>query len=340
MNTVSIIVPIYNAQKYIKACLNSILRQTYRDFELFLVDDGSRDASGRICDHYAKKDKRITVYHRENAGVSAARNFGLAHATGKYILFVDADDTIEPDMLAGCVQLAEKNGAELVICSFRYYMTDDDNRMVENSLENEVCVTEKELFDHWFSTLAEKEILNPPWNKLIRKDLLDANHIRFHEEFSICEDMMFSVEILDACKKMVLTGSMYYNYYIKSTGTLVFKFHENYFEALTKFYEAACKYCKKFEKNSEQLQIVNSLYVNLTIMFLKQICIKSNWNRKTRNLKMNDIRKNEEFLNALKRISLNRKKKLICYFLKRGKFYLIYVLYVLKNIKVIIKNEG
>jgi hypothetical protein len=188
--------------------------------------------------------------------------------------------------------------------------------------------------------LTEKEILNPPWNKLIRKDLLDANHIRFHEEFSICEDMIFSVEILDACKKIVLTGSMYYNYYIKSTGTLVFKFHENYFEALTKFYEIANQYCKKFKENSEQLKIVNTLYVNLTIMFLKQICTKSNWDKKTRNSKMNDIRKNEDFLNALKSISLYRKKRLICYFLKKGKFYLIYVLYVLKNIKVSIKNEG
>ncbi len=329
MNTVSIIIPIYNAQKYIEACLDSILKQTYQDFEVILVDDGSSDATGSICDHYARKNMGITVYHRENAGVSASRNFGLAHATGKYILFVDADDTIEPDMLEGCILLAEKNNAELVICSFRYYMT-EDNRKVENSLQNEVFVTEKELFDHWFTELVDTEILNPPWNKLIRRDLLDRNHIQFNEKFSICEDMAFSIQILCASERIVLTDKMYYNYYLKSSGTLVFKFHDNYFEALTNFYQSAYEYCTKFKNNCKQLKVVNTLYVNLVIMYINKICTKSRWDKKTRRANMDIIRKNKNFLFALKNMSLNSKKKILCFLLLTRQYSLIQFLFKVK----------
>lgn len=333
MDTVSIIVPVYNAGKYINACLDSILKQTYRRFEVILVNDGSNDVSGRICDSYAKKDERVTVYHRSNAGVSASRNFGLARARGKYILFVDADDTIEPDMLEECVGLAERYQAELVISSFRYYMTDDNDRMVENSLGSDFCGNGKEIFKHWFIVLVEKEILNPPWNKLIRRDLLEVNRISFHEKFSICEDMTFSVQVLAASKKTVLTGNMFYNYYIKSHGTLVFKFHENYFEALTHFYETSVQYCRRFVNNVKQMKILNTLYVNLTVMYIKQLCIKSPWNRKRRQQKMKEIGENENFLYALRGACLNKKRKLICYLLIKQKFYLITLLYRMKNMR-------
>lgn len=329
MNTVSIIVPVYNAQKYIRACLNSILKQTCPDYEVILVDDGSSDASGRICDHYAGRDERITVFHRENKGVSAARNFGLAHATGKYILFADADDTMDPYMLEGCVRLAQDNEADLVICSFHYHMADDE--MVENSLGTEVCVTGEELFEHWFCTLMEKEILNPPWNKLIKKALLEEHHIRFHEKFSICEDMAFSIQTIAASKRTVLTGRMYYNYYLKSSGTLVYKFHENYFEALTNYYKAALEYCGKFRDNSGQLRALNTLYVNLATMHLKQICTRARWNRRTKYAKMKKIKNNPWFLSAVKSANPDTKKKLVCFLLLTGQYPLIYILYRVKN---------
>ena len=339
MNTVSIIVPVYNAKKYIDVCIDSVLNQTYQDFELILVIDGSQDASGSICDLYAKKDERITVYHRENHGVSASRNFGLTHARGKYILFVDADDSIEPDMLKGCIGLADENKADLVICSFRYYMRDDNNRMVENSLASDFCGNRKEIFDQWFTTLVEKEILNPPWNKLIKKELLDNNQIQFNEEFSICEDMTFSTQLLAVSKRTVLTGVMYYNYYIRTSGTLVFRFHDNYFEALTHFYETAYRYCKKFKRNSRQMKIINTLYVNLTIMFIKQICTKSPWDKRSKFKKIIEIGKKEEFHHAVKSTNLSRKRRLVCYLLKNRMVNMISILYQIKNCKDQIKKK-
>ena len=331
MITVSIIIPIYNASHYLEACLDSIQKQTYKHFEVIMVNDGSTDNSGQICDLYAKRDKRFTAYHRKNAGVSASRNFGLSRATGKYILFVDADDTFEPGMLEGCIRLAEKNQADLVICSFRYYMTDENNKIVENSLGKEVCVTPGEFFDHWFILIAENEILNPPWNKFIRKDLLDRHQIRFQEEFSICEDMKFSIQVIGASKKTVLTGRMYYNYYLKSTGTLVFKFHENYYEALTSFYTCANQYCMRFYNNSSQQRLLHTIYVNLIMMFVKQVCTISPWDRETRQGKLKEIGASESFLHAMRDAGLNRRRRLICFLLKKGWVSPIFAIYQSKT---------
>lgn len=332
MVMVSIIIPVYNAEKYMKSCLESLIHQTYQHFELILVDDGSNDASGMICDNYAKNDQRITVYHRENSGVSASRNYGLERAKGKYILFVDADDSIEPNMIEGCIRLAEDNDAELVICGFRYHMI-DENRIVENCLRYDFYGTEEELFEQWFTVLMEKEILNPPWNKFVRKDLIDSNQIRFHEKYSICEDMAFSIQLLAASKKTIITSQMFYNYNIKSSGTLVFKLHENYFDALSYFYELACDYCGKFKNNRKQLKRLNHLYMQHIIFFLDQIYAKSLWDKKLKFAKMNEIARNKDFLHAYRNAGLDGKKKLVCFFLAWRQFYLIHILFLLKSIK-------
>ena len=330
MELVSIIIPIFNAQNFIELCLDSVLRQTYEHLEVILVDDGSSDASREICDNYEKMDQRIRVYHRENAGVSASRNFGLNHAKGKYVLFVDADDTIETNMIEDCVQLAQANGADLVICSFRYYIT-ASNQMIENCLGRDFTGSKSEFFRDWFDVLMDREIINPPWNKFVKKDLLERNHIRFNEKYSICEDMAYSIQVLAASKKTVLTGEMYYNYYVKSSGTLVFKFHENYFEALSYFYQSTYEYCLHFKENSKQLKCLNTLYLNRIIAFLKQISTKSGWNKKLRYEAMIRIASNDKFLGALKSANLNCKKKLVCFLLRFKQFGLIHLLYKFKS---------
>jgi len=115
---ISIIVPVYNAELTLVRCVDSILNQTLTDFELLLVDDGSRDDSGRICDEYVKKDKRIRVFHKENGGVSSARNLGLSKAVGKWIAFADSDDWCDPLMYETLLSAAETNGFDIQFCGF------------------------------------------------------------------------------------------------------------------------------------------------------------------------------------------------------------------------------
>ncbi len=332
METVSIIIPVFNAESYIELCLDSVLVQTYKKLQVILVDDGSSDASGEICDNYRRKDPRITVYHRANSGVSATRNFGFDRSTGEYILFLDADDSIEPDMIEGCVQLAKSHQADVVVCSFRYYMI-DDNHIIENSLESDFCGSAEEIFHDWFNVLVEKEILNPPWNKLIRRDLLISNNIRFDQRFSICEDMAFSIQTIAASRKTVLTRNMYYNYYLKNSGTLVFRFHENYFEALTNFYEITLRYCQSFDDHKTQLKCLNTLYVNLCIMYFKQICTKSNWSKSYQYKKLKEIALYHRFLDALKTAEISYKKKFVCIFLRIRQYSVIHFLYKMTSTK-------
>ena len=119
MATISIIVPVYNVEKYLERCVKSIQNQTYSDLEIILVDDGSPDSSGALCDQYAKEDKRIKVIHKKNGGLSEARNYGIEAATGSYIMFIDSDDWIDLDMAEMLCKLSNKYDADIVECSWR-----------------------------------------------------------------------------------------------------------------------------------------------------------------------------------------------------------------------------
>ena len=118
MPKISVIVPVYKAEKYIRRCVDSILAQTFTDFELLLVDDGSPDNSGAICDEYAARDSRVKVFHKENGGVSSARQMGLDNSLGEYVIHADPDDWVEPDMLQELYSEAQQSGADMVICDF------------------------------------------------------------------------------------------------------------------------------------------------------------------------------------------------------------------------------
>lgn len=187
MPKVSIIVPVYNVEKYIEKCIMSVLNQTFTDFELILVNDGSKDSSGSICDKYAQIDERIRVIHKPNGGVSSARNEGIRNSKGKFIGFIDGDDYIEPEMYQVLVNNIENNDADISICGFKVYDEDLDKvERIQDSGKLEV-LNQKQL--------VEKET-DMPWsirldtiNKLFRKSSLDG--LLFNEELKCAEDTLF-----------------------------------------------------------------------------------------------------------------------------------------------------
>ena len=168
MAEVSIIVPVYQVEKYIRQCIDSILAQTFTDFELILVDDGSKDNSGKICDEYAEKDKRIRVIHKENGGLSDARNKGLDNAAGKYFMFVDGDDYIAPNMAECLHNSILKADADIAACNYRYIFESDGKKdfTTENKAEvlnaNEIFYNRKNERNYGFWTVA--------WNKLYKAE--------------------------------------------------------------------------------------------------------------------------------------------------------------------------
>lgn len=204
---VSVIVPIYNVEKYLKRCIDSILNQTYKNLEIILVDDGSPDKCPQICDEYAKEDDRIIVIHNKNGGVSSARNAGLDIARGKYIGFVDPDDYINYDMYSAMVNEMDNFACDAVICGF-CQVSEKENKIIrKESLQSKVLRVEecfKELFS--FSGLAIKPVV---WNKLFKRDII--SDLRFCEYIEISEDLLFCVEYLLRCDKIALQRGGFYN---------------------------------------------------------------------------------------------------------------------------------
>lgn len=203
----SVIVPVYNVEAYLCRCVDSILSQSYRELEVILVDDGSKDASGRICDEYARRDSRVRVIHKENGGLSSARNAGLEAAKGDYLTFVDSDDWIEPESYGPMIDLLEENGAALV-CGGRY---DVDGKTGEKTLG--LCPKKTERISG--EEMAGRIFLwdgcdSSACDKLYRRRLFET--LRYPEG-KVCEDVCVTYKIVLEAGNAVLWSRTYYNYF-------------------------------------------------------------------------------------------------------------------------------
>ena len=211
---ISIIVPVYKAEKYLDNCINSLLSQTYTDLEIILVDDGSPDASGAICDAYAAKDSRIKVIHQQNGGQSAARNAGLSVASGEYVGFVDADDTVEPDMYEVLYEAIQ--GRDLAICGARRVR----EGQIPERIDGAGSVTELDRDGLWNEVFGRMN--NGAWNKLYRKDLLQG--CRFLEGLFHNEDLIFLLSYLPMANSGKVISAAKYNYFVRE-GSVTNKKH-------------------------------------------------------------------------------------------------------------------
>lgn len=211
---ISIIVPTYNVCKWLKRCVDSILSQRYRDFELLLIDDGSTDGSGEICDEYAEKDSRIRVFHKPNGGVSSARNLGLDNARGQWITFADADDYVSPYYLENLIAAVDNPEIDLV---FNYAIVHCNGKVEkEDYPEKEISISEiSDLFLHndliWHTST---------WSKLFRRSIIENYNIRYIEDVHIGEDALFLFTYLLKCRRIKVICTCDYNYVIRTTDSL------------------------------------------------------------------------------------------------------------------------
>lgn len=215
--TVSIIVPVYNAEEYLKRCVDSILQQEYKDFELILVNDGSKDSSGAICDAYAQEDPRVKVVHKENTGVSDTRNLALDMAKGTYIQFLDSDDWITPDATKLLVRSAMEQECDLVIADF--YRVVGEHLSHKGDIEETDVMTQEEFASHMMENPADF-YYGVLWNKLYKREIIEEHNIRMDKTISWCEDFIFNMEyFLHAHSFYALQAPIYY--YLKRKGSLV-----------------------------------------------------------------------------------------------------------------------
>lgn len=216
---VSIIVPVYNAQIYLHRCIDSILNQEFTDFELILVNDGSTDDSGSICDTYAAADSRIRVIHKENTGVSDTRNLAISLARGTWLQFLDSDDWITPDATKLFVRAATETDCDMVIADFYRVAGDRVAHKGDIDIEADGVMTREEFAGHMMENPADF-YYGVLWNKLYRRELVEKYHLRMDERISWCEDFMFNLEyLLHANSFYALQTPIYY--YVKRKGSLV-----------------------------------------------------------------------------------------------------------------------
>ena len=214
---VSVIIPVYNAEKAVERCVDSVLDQEFTDFELLLMDDGSRDTSPAILDEYAEKDSRVRVVHKENSGVSATRNMALDMARGEWVQFLDADDWITKDATKLFVRTAEENDADMVIADF--YRVVGENTSRKGDIWTARVITREEYGSFMMQSPADY-YYGVLWNKLFRRDILEKFGLRMDESLHWCEDFIFNMEyVLHTERIAVLPVPVYY--YVKTEGSLV-----------------------------------------------------------------------------------------------------------------------
>lgn len=229
MTKLSIIIPIYNTGIYLHKCIKSILSQKLLDFELILVDDGSKDDSGAICDEYAEKDSRIKVIHKENEGVSIARNTGISMAEGEYIGFVDSDDWIEADMYETMYKLALSRECDIVMCdAVTKYDDLPDEEDTITGLSGGELLSKKDIHPELL-----REMAGSSWRCIYKKELLKNNNITFPQNIPLSEDRMFNILAFGYANGVYYTKTPFYNRYVRE-GSAVSKYYGNYLEIMEK----------------------------------------------------------------------------------------------------------
>ncbi|MBR1497586.1 MAG: glycosyltransferase [Oscillospiraceae bacterium] len=204
---ITVVVSVYNTGQYLSKALDALLGQTYEDFELLLVDDGSTDGSGEICEREAKRSTKIRVFHKPNGGLSSARNYGIEHAAGEYIIFPDPDDWVEPDYLQGLLDIRGRHGADLSVCG--HYMTWDGRDILWNASARERVFHTGEALEELMKPLS---FCGYAWNKLYRMDVIREHGLRFDEELGMAQDLHFAFRYFQYCESIAYDPRPLYHY--------------------------------------------------------------------------------------------------------------------------------
>lgn len=268
--SIAVIVTLYNASQYLPQCIDNILSQTFQDFELLLINDGSTDNSREICDEYAKKDKRIKVFHEKHRGVAHARQVGIDNATGKYLLYIDADDIIAPTILQDLYDNAEEDNAEIVICDY-----------TELTHSGEIYKPQKPSSNSGvslFNDIMNGKLYGALWNKMIKTECIKRSLVKFPEELTMREDLVFLSKLLPHINTVAYVPKALYGYDRRNTSSLT----NNYLNESSHYFHQEVLWNKHIIDNSElPLQIIENrldYYHQLAYISLKSnLFSKEEW---------------------------------------------------------------
>lgn len=270
MKKVSIIIPVYNVERYLARCIDSCINQTYNNVEIICVNDGSTDGSLNILEHYKILDSRIQIINKENGGLSSARNAGVAASVGDYILFVDSDDFISCDAVEHIVRNAERNSSDVVIFDYFYAHVDRSMRKILTIIEWNDKRYENKSFN--LSNVDKSAYLLIPvaaWCKFYRTEYLKENNITFFEGV-IFEDVDYNAKVLSKAERITYVNEPLYHYYVGRSDQIMAKNDESLFDVISVYLSAekTLKQSKSFEKYkaSFYLLVMRDLLMKLRII--------------------------------------------------------------------------
>lgn len=304
MKKVSIIVPVYNGEKYIKRCLQSLIEQTYENIEIIVIDDGSMDESGNICDEYSLLHHNVKVHHVPNGGVSAARNKGIECAEGFYLTFVDADDCLKKDMVDRLVKLLEETRSDVAGCDFYHYPEEI------SKISHQEKVEEFTGFE-----FIERGILASDtrcWSKLYTRKIIDTE--RFDVKFTIGEDMLFLLALALKGTKFCSTSYRGYGYFINDAGAMNIGFKDSYMDQISCWQQAAEEITAKMPHL--QSRVTSILMISIMLVVGKLAILDGNQRKKYKNhiyKTLENLKECKKDKKAFKELPLGYKVKIMVY---------------------------
>ncbi len=291
---ISIIVPVYNVEKYLDKCVESIVNQTYKNLEIILVDDGSPDNCPTICDKWLQKDDRIKVIHKLNGGVSSARNEGIRNTLSEYLMFIDSDDEIEKDMVHKLFTSLSENGSDVSVCNMNF-VNETGDILYSSDFPAKVC-TENIVTDY----LADIYGIGP-CNKLYRADIIKNNSILFDTDLIYGEDNLFNYHYFKLCKKVSVIDDKLYNYFITNEGSSTY--------GLTKGYLNSWRLTKRLmneeiENKENYIILLNKYFDQLAVIAAKlSVCSDSNLVNEYYPIVINEIQSNYDLFSDASNLS-------------------------------------
>ena len=310
---VSIIMPVYNVEKFLEKTFQSVIDQTFKDFELLVVDDGATDSSGKICDEYAQKDNRIQVFHKKNGGAPEARNVAIEKAKGKYIYCMDSDDWIEKEYIEKMYNLAEENNADIVITGFLMeYFQNGKEVTYKTDVEDKVYKNKEEFRNNAYKYF-NNSFLSLACNKLLKREIIMSNNIRFPN--TKWDDHHFNMEYLKDVNVVVISSIAMYHWYRSREGseTMINYSDVNMFEKRLEHYEHVKKLYNYWGVNDkESVDGISCYFIGRVFQCIQELADNKKITYKEKRDKVKIILENENTQEGLKNAkSLSTKFKIL-----------------------------
>ena len=330
MPLLSVIVPIYNKETYLSICIDSILEQSFANFELLLINDGSSDGSLAICKSYEKKDKRIKVYDKENGGASSAKNFGIKRANGVFCSFVDADDYIDKDFFRNLINKIENNKIDLAIGNVLFVDENKNTTRNINLVEGDFSLRD---FFSFFPLYMPNAIIGAPWNKIYRVSILKKNNILFDESITNNEDLHFNINYFYFCKSVSVVGYPLYHYINHCGTSLSRKYISNLFDIYLLSFNKMCAFLESINMLESNKKFYYSYFAKQIINAVDNACKDNGKQKKDKIVEIDSIVNNNITINLFSEICFSDlKNKILSYLVRKKRKKMLYYYFQFRNV--------